>query len=624
MKIPTWIVKRLEEWQELTMTSKKSRRKRKIEKGRFNVPCLAFDTETLDGYCLLLACSDKSYVLFDRIDRSNVYEILNFLTKSKYKKTLNFFYNVDYDVSAIIKYLPAKNVRELMLFNTTEYDDFQLTYVPRKVFAVKKRKTKFYYYDLWQFYHVSLDKAAQLYLGGKHKDPIDREKLGTSKKYWEENLHDIVKYCIKDCVLTAELAEIMQKKLNAIGLSFDKPYSTGTISIRYASEFYDFPVFKPTQYNLYAYLSYFGGRFEVIQKGYFDYVHVSDINSAYPYQISKLIDVSKGEWIKVSDLDENADVAFYKIVIEKTDDNPIQPFSFRNSGGLVYYPQFKGCLHYTTQDELLFALNNTDTEIKVVDGYAFYAHEIVHPFEKIKEIYEERKRIKNKDQVLQLVLKIIMNSLYGKFAEKTKQIYESDIDNATDFYVNDGKIIPVTQFLKPGRIFNPVYASLITARTRVMLLEQAYKKPDHVVAMFTDSILSTKKFIEESKELGGWDSEGEGEALIVGCGVYTIRNEEKTKTRLRGIHLTNSIDLIQIAERYPNKREIELSWKKTIKPKEALNFVNKYTLDDINYIINYAKKIDARMDRKRKWYENPETFGQLREKSYISEPLSIG
>ena len=374
---------------------------------------------------------------------------------------------------------------------------------------------------------------------------------------------------------------------------------------------------------MYAYLSYFGGRFEVLQKGYFDYINVSDINSAYPYQTTKLIDIKNGEWIKVNKLDENADIGFYKIIIEQTDDHPIQPFSFRNNNGLVYYPEFKQVLHFTTQDELLFALDHYDVNVKVLDGWVFYANEITYPFAKMKEIYEQRKKVKKTDPVLQLVLKIIMNSFYGKCAEKTKQLYRTDIEHATDFYVSDNEVIPLVKLLKPGRIFNPVYASLITARTRVMLLEQAIKKPDHVVAMFTDSILSTKKFIDENDELGGWSNEGEGEALIVGCGVYTIRNENKTKTRLRGIHLTNSLDLIKIAETYPDKKEIELSWKKTIKPKEALNFVHTYSIKDINHIINYTKRISATMDQKRVWFGNPQTFGQLREKSYISEPLIV-
>jgi len=624
-KTPKWILDRLREWNKLKNALPTSS-KRLQEEGRMNIPVRAFDTETLDGYVKLLACSDGNFIYFDTITDNNIDSILQFMTMEKYRRTLNFFYNIDFDIAAIIKYLPEKELKQLISLNRVEYKDYQINYVPKKAFTIRRNKKVWRYFDLWQYYRLGLDKAVKQYINASEgKDPIDRKKLGEDAKYWLKHKDAIIKYCIKDAYLTQKLGELMQKKLNDIGISFDMPYSTGTISVRYFSQYYEFPRFTPTDWNKYAYLSYFGGRFEVTRKGVIDYVIVQDINSAYPYQISNLLDIDKGVWQKSSKIDEDADIGFYKIVIEKSPDHPIQPFSFRDNG-LVYYPQFNNIIHYCTLDELLFALDNyDDLEIRVLDGWNFYAREEVYPFENIKEIYEHRKRIKKEDPVMQLVLKIIMNSLYGKAAEKTEGVYEVDPDEADDF-LYFGEYVPVSSQLKPGKVFNPVYASLITARTRVMLLEEAIKYPDYVVAMFTDSLISTKPLIRPTSQLGGWDNEGEGEALIIGCGVYTVRDENKgyLKTRLRGMHVDfDNIDLFKVAEENKDKTKIEIEWTKSIRPKEAALFKNKYDLKDINHFISYQKQLHVRMDRKRIWHNDPLTFGQLLNDTYESDPIFV-
>lgn len=622
MKIPEWIITRLEEWNKLSQYSGRSP---KIKSGRMNIPVRAFDTETLDGYVKLIACDDGRYIYLEDLSlhEENLYKILSFLTGKKYRASLNFFYNIDYDVAAIMKYMPAKKLRELAQLGETEIGNYNISYLPKKCLTIRKNKKVWRFFDLWQYYRQSLASAAERYLGDITKDPMDREKLGTDVNYWEKHKNEIIKYCIKDCQITAKLADILQKKLNDIGISFDKPFSTGTISIRYFARCYDYPKFEPTEWNKYAFLSYYGGRFEVIRKGYFDRVIAQDINSAYPYQISKLISLSNGVWQKTKDLNEDADLGFYKIVVEKWSDHPIQPFSFRDRG-LVYYPKLESTLHFVTQDELFFALDNyDDIEITILDGWTFHAKEISYPFKDIERLYEERKKVKKTDQVMQLVLKIIMNSWYGKNAEKKNILQLADPEEADDFLFDD--FTPVKNSIRPGTIFNPVYASLITARTRVMLLEEAVKHTDNVVAMFTDSLLSTRRIVESSSELGGWSDEGEGEALIIGCGVYTIRDLNKgfVKTRVRGMHLENKIDLIELAKENPDKTKIEFSWKKAIKPKEALNFKRIYTLEDINRFIYYTKHLDAQMDKKRMWYNNPATFGDLLKDSYDSDPLLV-
>ena len=83
------------------------------------------------------------------------------------------------------------------------------------------------------------------------------------------------------------------------------------------------------------------------------------------------------------------------------------------------------------------------------------------------------------------------------------------------------------------------------------------------------------------------------------------------------------LDLFEVAEKNKDKKSVDLSWKKAIRPKEAILFHNKYTLDDINLFIMYRKQLHVQMDRKRIWYNDPPTFGKLLEDTYESDPLCL-
>ena len=47
-----------------------------------------------------------------------------------------------------------------------------------------------------------------------------------------------------------------------------------------------------------AYRSYYGGRFEILKRGFIGKGYLYDINSAYPYALTQIPDLSKGKWIK--------------------------------------------------------------------------------------------------------------------------------------------------------------------------------------------------------------------------------------------------------------------------------------------------------------------------------------
>jgi hypothetical protein len=59
------------------------------------------------------------------------------------------------------------------------------------------------------------------------------------------------------------------------------------------------PFFNDLPYNLQelAWMSFYGGRFELIQRGFIGECYLYNINSAYPYALTTLPDITNRRWI---------------------------------------------------------------------------------------------------------------------------------------------------------------------------------------------------------------------------------------------------------------------------------------------------------------------------------------
>jgi hypothetical protein len=579
---------------------------------------LGFDTETVQGKAVLIASSDGRF-LFPQ----NFEQIAHFLTQKTYTRTLNFYWNLDYDFFAIVKHIPPELLEILYDCHGVIVDNYFIKWIPRKYFSITRIGTKYTakFYDLWQFYRSSLNEASRKYLGDA-KEEIDVTNIA---QYLEkaEMRQKLIKYCLKDAILTQKLGELLQAKLNNIGISFDKPYSCGNLSQRFFFKGRETLGFKKTEWNLYALYCYYGGRFEVLKRGFFRKVYQYDINSAYPFYISKLVDPNKGEWIKTRDIDYSADYGFAKISIKYYENDLISPIPFRTDS-MVIYPNFSETTEYYLTFPELKTAERLGLEFDVLDSWAFYG--TGEPlFPQIAEIYEQRKRAKAEgDKALELVLKILMNSLYGKFAERKAKLKASlkPAEGSKEINLGDCKFY-VLESNKPGILFNPVLAAYITALTRVQLVQTCMHHFDDIIMFATDSILTTKPFIPESEKLGDWKLEMSGEAVVLMTGVYTIRNEKQKKTRFRGFPMKEEFDLFELLEENRNQDKIEIEFEKVVKLGEVISFHNIYDFNDLNEFITEIKEISCYSDEKRDWLGQPTSFGQLLEEQFESVPKTI-
>lgn len=270
------------------------------------------DTETYKGYIKLLCDSDGRAIWIDKPE-----QIWDVLSAKWYRTSFNFFFNLDYDIQSALKILSEQNIRELWENGKTTYNGYKIRYLQGKYFSISKHKNRCIFYDLAQFYDTSLDNASQKYLG-EQKDtlPFDRNELNERIEVWDRYRDLIVKYCLKDAYLTKKLAVILHDKcVNRIGFNPTDYISKASLSKRYFRLKTTIPdIHKiPDEVLEFVFYAYKGGRFEMIRKGYFEYAELYDINSAYPYHIANLIDVTKGRWKKVNGYNRWAYYGFYLV-----------------------------------------------------------------------------------------------------------------------------------------------------------------------------------------------------------------------------------------------------------------------------------------------------------------------
>ena len=361
---------------------------------------------------------------------------------------------------------------------------------------------------------MSLNNAAKMYVGDQKDDGIDRARLGRDRDYWREKSPEILEYCLQDCALTAKLGEVLQNGLkNSIKFIPSKYISKAYISKKYFQINCKIPDLRKTHRMLQemAYNSYYGGRFECTERGYLGECMQIDINSAYPYQIANLIDVTRGRWSYARSISPESYYGFYDATVV-VPPAPFCPLPFRLKHGLVIFPagEFTGVY---TREELLMA-KKYGARVKINFGIEFTPEEIFHPFRTaIMHLYAEKARSPKKSMEYTLY-KIMMNSFYGVNFEKTL----------------------VEESWNAGILFNPIYASIITAGTRCALFEEAMRIAKETTAIpvsfATDSILVRGEIDEiNSKELGVFAFDSAGECIIVKSGLYKLSG----KTKRRGV-----------------------------------------------------------------------------------------
>lgn len=544
---------------------------------------VTIDTETEDGDIFLIADSNGKYLEYPDITFESVAKFLLRFDNGYWV----FFYNIGYDAECILKLLPKEvlnsyNSKKELKF---EYNDYSIHYIDRKQFTIRKGNHVVVCHDIAQYYDNRPLLAAYKDSIGKALDTgyLEIKAIRQDFKLWRylRNKKAIRRYCIEDCRMTKELAD---KWIDTFSRQFEF-LPRNWISSGYLAEkvlIYNnvhIPYFHDISYSVQelAWKAFYGGRFELIQRGFIGKCWLYDINSAYPYALTQLPDITKGRWISSAKIEPDAALGLFHIRAKIDNSVKVAPFPFRTKTNKIIYPvgEFET---YVTLEELKVVRDDSRISYEIIESYQFIPDENCgYPFRDfIEKQYYLRLDLKARGDPLEKAIKIVLNSMYGKMAQR----------------VNN----------RMGNLFNSVIASFITGFTRAHLYKfmKEHNLEKHVVAFATDSV-AVRKGIHDlnSRKLGEMKLDKQGDdAIFLSNGFYRFNG--KWKQRGVGYDREKKLEIEHLATRVREDGQlyIEVKSTRTTHVKGAILY-NK--LKSIGKIEVYEKKINLNSDKKRFW-----------------------
>lgn len=534
---------------------------------------LGWDSETPLGYVALLANSRGEFV-----ETSDTIALLDFLFERGFDADYNVFWNVKFDFGAIVKpwvvakaadlkqnhlrgirlrkeialasaaalvseteptveELRAQRDRkaELEELETVEHFDlgkYRVLYLPKKGFRItrahrKRGKNSVTFFDAMPFYSTGISEAAPLdatakkHLGeGKNAESegVDRAEIGRSREYYAAHRDAIVRYCVRDCQLTARLFEKTIAGFEAIGVAFpEQPWSRASVGrqllkdtgvLETTREAYDELSQVATAYIFEK--AYAGACILTRGVGTFDDVSEWDINSAYPAPMPEFPSLDGAYLVgpESSEFD-GCYFKFYEIDLTPTPRRAL-PAKDGARDRLVYHaggPPRRVCVTQLDLD----AFDRWGDSYTVVRAVGVVTPSPDRPLAFMARLYREKDEIKarfGKDSVEYQNIKIMLNGTYGILTQSRP---------------------------RRGRYTNFIYGAYITAWCRRELWRKAKEVEGQggtVLNFKTDGMLVSglSTLPPSSHELGAWEVEFVGSVTIFANGIYWIPSHATPKS----------------------------------------------------------------------------------------------
>lgn len=363
-------------------------------------------------------------------------------------------------------------------------------------------------WDVFRFFSCSFVKALKNWKIGTPEEVAFIENMKSKRSAFEKLVpHSVFKYCVQECIFLAALVKKLVDAHDKIGLKIRSYYGAGSTG---AAMLNLFNVKKhnretPDMMKMPVAQAFFGGRFENSVIGpVHKPVYGKDISSAYPYQIRFLPCLDCGTWELTRSYQEmtRSSVALVRYAYVKEILSSWAPFPFRDKDGSIFYPSISGG-GWVWRDEFLVGQKIWPNEIEFVEAWVYNTSCNHEPFEDIPKYYLERLRLG--EEAAGIVLKLGMNSVYGKIAQSVGSC--------------------------PYQCW--IWAGLITSGTRAQLLElmSLHQSIDSCLMIATDGLFSTEDVIppkprdtgtfDSHKPLGAWTNKTYSNGIVaVRPGIY--------------------------------------------------------------------------------------------------------
>lgn len=612
---------------------------RKMSKTKRINKNVAFDTETINGRCFLLADSTGTFI--NDSEFNDLHGLLQFLNAKRYRVTNNWFYNLEYDTNAIIHFLSFDDRKFIAAFNYVDYEGYRIQIIPRKELKISVLKDDKLihttaYYDLAQFYNFN--KLATLAETTEYDKVYvsDISQINKNKYYSDTDYFNLINdRCVIDSKIAKIKADELTTNINKV-VRLNKYRSNASIARRYVLENIKRNLRMPSTTILdKALKAYHAGHIETCKIGLFNNVHNYDIKSAYPSFIAELYETN-GAYVHNKEYISDTAYSFYNITIDYQDDFISPLWCLKPQGNYHATGVYDT---WVTQSELEYFINN-GYDFKIINAYHiekdYYTEQPFYNL--IHELYNERLKAKDAGDEIELVYKVILNSIYGVTLNTIMKKVLSDYE--TDLYeVRGDKLIFYESEYKATNMYNPVYGTAITAGTRAKIFEDFGKKAKDIISINTDGVyMLSKHKVPISTKLGEYGYKNFKKFMVLGSGRYFLLDDNvvnNTESKFRSIPMQTS-DIYKLMEDNKSESILKTTKEKPIKLKESLKNSSYYgytfssfPIQDyfLNDQFNVFRKVEKKVSfttTKRYWFDQFNKIEDLWDTQYDSRPFNVG
>lgn len=436
--------------------------------------------------------------------------------------TIHVAFAFDYDVTMMCASLPESKRYQLAKEGHTWFNHYRIEYRSKKWFVVTDRDTRttLRIFDGFSFFACSAMKAWADYL--PDEDIFHEVVAGKRDRefFRYDQLPTIRKYMRLELKLYVKLFERLRALLAQLNVFPRGWYGPGAVASAVMTKFGIRKAMDrelPTDVIVASQHAYFGGRFEQFHAGRYDgTIYTADIRSAYPHALRQMPTLAGGVW-QHRDYPTSRpyearclDFSLYKVSYRKNTTHSSlftpSPLPFRDVRHCVHYPNHVVGWYWGVEVNAAIDGLHADDTLDLLEAWEFIPATHERPFQFIEDLFIQRQQWKNERNPVQHAAKLVMNSIYGKLAQRVGWNRET---------------------MKPPTWHQLEWAGFTTAYCRAMVYRAICQNPHAVVAVETDGLFSTQPLSlgEDAKRLGDWESDTLQGLIYIQSGVYWKRRD---------------------------------------------------------------------------------------------------
>jgi hypothetical protein len=428
-----------------------------------------------------------------------------------------------YDTEMILRDLSTRHLKILRARGHVRWQGYRIEYRKSKWLQItrntKAEKVTCRIWDVWSFFACSFIKAVKEYLGDDIPELIAIEAGKASRgvfTYADLDTH-IIPYWETELKLLVRLMDSLRERLYGADLPIRQWHGPGAIATfamrkngvgAYMSE-------VPPEVSEASQYAYAGGRFELFKVGrHKGNVYAYDIRSAYPSAIADLPNLANGQWryVESPTTIERYGVYHIRFACPELFSAKPMPYFYRDERHAIHYPNIVQGWYWSPEAHVSKYLGN---QCEIIDGWVFDHDPSDKPLSWIREVYSTRAQWKRDGNPSQIALKLLMNSMYGKFAQR----------------------VGWERFDGPPKWHQLEWAGFITSSTRAMLfraMAEAYGK-NALLGVETDGIFSSEPLsLDVGPDLGQWEVSEYDSMLYLQSGFYFKKTGDEWESKYRG------------------------------------------------------------------------------------------